>query len=587
MTATDEGLLVDELTVLDDLARRLTSLRDPREVLEEVAAQARRLLSADVAYLMLVRPDGTLRTEVVAGAYGTALQGIVLRRGLGMAGEVLRTGRPWASEDYLADTAFPHVEAVDTAASGEHLRGLLAVPLLVRGETIGVLCAATRAPRRFAGHDLDLAARLSSHAAVAIANARLLGRYQDAVRELEQTNASLRHTVASRRQHNDLRDRMNRLLLTGCRFTDLVEELRRELDGSVLVFGRRDELIDGDPTGSLAALTGGLTGAVIAEDPAAHLDREGVRGPVVVARVPSTSGYGGCLVAVPGPDERLDDLAGLLAVCATALALYVASQTSISEAELRTRGALLSALLSTDVPEETILRRAALARVDIARISAVAVFQLEGREPRAVTGLAQRLAEELDGWSAEHAGLAVALVSGATVDRTRAAVSRLAGAAPVTTIGIQEAPGGIAGVRSGFAGAQQTVTMLRALGREDECAVAAELGLYRPLFSAAGRGEIRAFVDHAVGPLVEHDARHGSELTTTLATFLAIGQNHTRAAAELHVHPNTLYRRLDRVTALLGDGWRTAPRTLEVHLALHLRELLGPTASAAPPAPAP
>lgn len=571
----DHRRQVDELTVLDDLARRLTTLRDPREVLDEVSLQARRLLSIDVAYLMLVQPDGTLRTEVVSGAYGSALHGIVLHRGVGMAGEVLRTGRPWTSRNYVADPAFAHVSEVDRAASGEGLVGMLAVPLLVGAETIGVLCASARDPRRFGARDIELASRLASHAAVAISNARLFEQYREAVSELKQANATLRRTAASRHQLNELRDRLNQLLLGHCRFADLMDELQRELGGTLAVFGRNDELTAGEPGLTLAGLTGGTTGAEISASPSAQLCLDGPDGPAVVTKIWSPTGYGGCLVGVASGRERIDDIAALLSVGATSMALYIASQVSISEAELRTRGALLSALLSTDVPEETILRRAALARVPIARISAVAVFQLEGKDSRVVTTLANRLADALDGWSAEHAGLAVALVAGATPEQTRATLTRLAGTGLATTVGIVEASGGIAAVRDGFQVAHQTVTVLRALDREDECAVATELGFYRPLFSEAGRGEIRTFVEHTVGPLLEHDRKHGTELASTLGTFLAIGQNHTRAAAELHVHPNTLYRRLDRVSALLGDGWRQAPRTLEVQLSLHLLEMLG------------
>lgn len=571
----DHRRQVDELTVLDDLARRLTTLRDPREVLDEVSVQARRLLSVDVTYLMLFQADGALRTEVVSGAYGTALYGIVLRRGAGMAGEVLRTGRPWTSRDYLADPTFPHVAEADLAAAGEGLVGMLAVPLRVGAETIGVLCASAREPRRFDDRDIELASRLASHAAVAISNAQLFEQYREAVSELKQANAALRGTVASRRQLNELRDRLNKHLLGSCRFADLVRELRREVGGTIAVFGRNDELVDGEPGLTLSGLTGGPAGAEIAASPSAQLCLDGPDGPAVVTRIWSPTGYGGCLAGVATGGERIDDLAALLSVGATSMALYIAAQLSISEAELRTRGTLLSALLSKDVPEETVLRRAALARVAVDRVSAVAVFQLEDRDSRVVTTLAHRLADTLDGWSAEHAGLAVALVAGATAEQTRATLTRLAGSTLATTVGIVDVGGGIAAIRDGFEVAHQTVTVLRALGRDDECAVAAELGFYRPLFSGAGRGEIRAFVEHTVGPLLEHDRKHGSELASTLDTFLAIGQNHTRAAAELHVHPNTLYRRLDRVTALLGDGWRRAPRTLEVQLALHLLEMLG------------
>ena len=59
----------DELAVLNDLARRLAALHDTREVLDEVARQARRLLGVDVAYIMLLRAE-RLRIEVVDGAMG-------------------------------------------------------------------------------------------------------------------------------------------------------------------------------------------------------------------------------------------------------------------------------------------------------------------------------------------------------------------------------------------------------------------------------------------------------------------------------------------------------------------------------------
>ena len=100
----------DELGVLNDLARRLAALHDTREVLDEVARQARRLLGVDVAYIMLLRAD-RLRIEVVDGAMGSAMRGIELESGQGLGGQVLATGRPLWSERYLEDTRFPHGRA--------------------------------------------------------------------------------------------------------------------------------------------------------------------------------------------------------------------------------------------------------------------------------------------------------------------------------------------------------------------------------------------------------------------------------------------------------------------------------------------
>ena len=103
----------DELVVLNDLARRLAALHDTRDVLDEVARQARRLLGVDVAYIMLLRGD-VLRIEGVDGAMGSAMRGIELERGQGLGGQVLAAGRPLWSESYLQDDRFPHTEGVDS-----------------------------------------------------------------------------------------------------------------------------------------------------------------------------------------------------------------------------------------------------------------------------------------------------------------------------------------------------------------------------------------------------------------------------------------------------------------------------------------
>ncbi|MFJ8927539.1 helix-turn-helix domain-containing protein [Streptomyces sp. NPDC102364] len=565
----------DELTVLNDLARRLTALRDPREVLDEVAAQARRLLAVDIAYLMLVQADGRLRTEVVSGTFGTALQGIVLDRGICLAGEVLCTGRPLMSDDYLGDPAFSHVEAIDDAAASEHLGGLLAVPLLLGDDTIGVLCAAARERRRFVHREVELLSGLASHAAVAIANARLFAQNSRTLAELEQANATLRRTAEARQQANDLRDRLTTLLIRGSGLTDLVEELRRSLGGALVVYDADETPIAGDRDLPFEEATGGGSGADIAASPTEQLILRGPRGPVLVAKISLASGYEGCVVALRSvEDEATEEPGGLLAVGATALALYVASQRSVAEAELRSRGELVSALLSADTEEHVIRRRAGAAGIKLDRVATVAVFERADRDAAPVLRLADRLSSRLDGWCAEHAGDVVAFLPEAPPEAVRETLTDLSGSALPASVGLEACDGGVRGVRRAYETARQTVLMLRALERHGTCALSAELGPYRLLFSTSGQGDIRTFVDSTIGPLLEHDRRHGTDLVATLTRFLAIGQNHTRAAADLHIHPNTLYRRLVRITALLGADWRTPPRPLEVQIALDLHGLL-------------
>ncbi|WP_433506542.1 PucR family transcriptional regulator [Pseudonocardia halophobica] len=125
--------------------------------------------------------------------------------------------------------------------------------------------------------------------------------------------------------------------------------------------------------------------------------------------------------------------------------------------------------------------------------------------------------------------------------------------------GVADCAGGVAGVRTAHETARQTAAVLHALGRTGRPVLAAELGVYRTLFSRAGRGEGCAFVEATLGPLLDHDRDRGRDLVPTLQAYLDHGEHHARTCEALHVHANTLYRRLDRIAALLGEGWRPGP----------------------------
>ncbi|WP_055586002.1 PucR family transcriptional regulator, partial [Peterkaempfera griseoplana] len=102
---------------------------------------------------------------------------------------------------------------------------------------------------------------------------------------------------------------------------------------------------------------------------------------------------------------------------------------------------------------------------------------------------------------------------------------------------------------------------------------AADLGFLGVLL---GDGhDVDGFVETALGPLLEYDARRGTELVRTLRAYFDCGGSLTRAKDRLHVHVNTVVQRLDRVQALLGHDWNGPERALELQLALRLHLLSG------------
>jgi PucR-like helix-turn-helix protein len=120
--------------------------------------------------------------------------------------------------------------------------------------------------------------------------------------------------------------------------------------------------------------------------------------------------------------------------------------------------------------------------------------------------------------------------------------------------------------------ARLVATMLR-LGRTSESATPDDLGVAGLV--GASDVDVRSHVHYVLGKVIDYDTQRGTDLIGTLQAYFAAGQSPTRAATSLHIHPNTVQQRLDRVTALLGDGWQSPDRSLDLQVALRLRSALG------------
>ncbi|NUO41222.1 MAG: PucR family transcriptional regulator [Streptomyces sp.] len=68
----------------------------------------------------------------------------------------------------------------------------------------------------------------------------------------------------------------------------------------------------------------------------------------------------------------------------------------------------------------------------------------------------------------------------------------------------------------------------------------------------ANRERLAGLVQHALGPLLEWEAAHPSDLVRTLEIHLRNGCSPTRTAALLHIGRQSLYQRLERIESLLG-----------------------------------
>jgi len=154
-------------------------------------------------------------------------------------------------------------------------------------------------------------------------------------------------------------------------------------------------------------------------------------------------------------------------------------------------------------------------------------------------------------------------------DQLAEAVARAGG---VATVGVS-GPVAAADVAATYDEARGCLDTLLTLGRSGEVSDPAGLGVARLLLGANGPDQLAQFVASALGPVTAYDAQRGTSLIETLEAWFGAGGRLKETAAALHVHPNTVTQRLDRIGELLGAGWRDPGRALDLQLALRLARL--------------
>lgn len=122
-------------------------------------------------------------------------------------------------------------------------------------------------------------------------------------------------------------------------------------------------------------------------------------------------------------------------------------------------------------------------------------------------------------------------------------------------------------------------TLVDQAGRALELArVAARPVAYSPAMHAgviqalSGRPEIRRSADGLLGPLRQHDARHGDTLESALAVWLKHHGQTSPAAAELGVHRHTLRNRVATAGSLLGRNLDDPDVRADLWVALRLSQ---------------
>ncbi|MBA9002660.1 MULTISPECIES: helix-turn-helix domain-containing protein [Thermomonospora] len=566
-----------ELAALFETASDLAGLRDLDAVLEAIVRRARRLLHADVSYMTLNDDErGDTYMRVTDGSVSAAFRALRLPLGAGLGGLVAQTGMPYTSGSYLSDDQFRHTTEIDTAVAEEGLVSILGVPMRLGSRSIGVLFAAHRTDHPFAKEEVALLSSLAAYAAVAIDNARLLAETRAALEELSAANEVIRARGDAVERAAQAHDRMADLVVRGAGVADICRVVVDVLGGTVFVLEGDAVLasVGGEPDPADLAIAADLAAA------SRTTGRTVSRGALRVATATAGAETLCTLVlrCAGEPSDTLSDIdQRILERAAIVIALLRLIQRSVAEAEGRVRGDLLRDLLDGRmIDRQTMADRARRVGVEPGDRHVLVVVRHDADDE---TG--RRRAAF---WAASHAtahhGLfqvqgaeIILLLPGEDPGETARGVARELGqslGAPATA-GAAGPVTALEPLTACYEEAKRCADALLALGRRGTGAGARELGFVGLLIGHDN--DVTGFVESALGPVLDYDAKRGTELVATLDAYFGCGGALSKTAARLHIHTNTVTQRLERVGRLLGPGWQEPERALELQLALRLHRL--------------
>jgi signal transduction histidine kinase len=222
----------EALRFLTRAGRVLATSLDPDQTLKRLVRLAVPRVAC-FAVIDLVREDGRME-RVAFGHIDSEKEPLLARpepfrpkeQGLLPIGQVLEDGTPMMIERLERDWTGSE-EVLDRLRRLDG-RSLIIVPLVVRGQTLGTLTlGSTRTDRYYRETDLSLAREFARSAGLALENARLYRRAQEAIASRDEVLAIVSH---------DLRNPVNRVRLAGDMLleTNQVSEGGRKMIGIVI-----------------------------------------------------------------------------------------------------------------------------------------------------------------------------------------------------------------------------------------------------------------------------------------------------------------------------------------------------------------
>jgi nitrogen regulatory protein A len=120
-----------------------------------------KITSSDFSGLAWIdQQDSRIRWLYVSGNSNERFKRLALKSGRGLAGHVLKLGRPIIIDASMTELELSRVQYDFPIMLVEHLQTAIGVPITVNNETRGVLLIGNRSERYYEDHDLHLVSNL-------------------------------------------------------------------------------------------------------------------------------------------------------------------------------------------------------------------------------------------------------------------------------------------------------------------------------------------------------------------------------------------------------------------------------------------
>jgi DNA-binding PucR family transcriptional regulator len=263
------------------------------------------------------------------------------------------------------------------------------------------------------------------------------------------------------------------------------------------------------------------------------------------------------------------------------------------------RGLLRDVLSGKAAPDELLVRLQAqgfdtqnVLRIVIVEPGTTQPSPAESAEPRTVGRLGGRLLRSLDDalsrrrmpFLSSPMGAQVVVITELPDAGTAAARALLADLQQAATQSVSSDPvavgcsaplPGVAGAARGLLQAKAACSATRRAPQVASTGIFEELSGQFRLLDGLDETSLRDLVHRTFAPLLDYDARHRAMLFETLRTLFEHRLAVQETADALHIHRNTLQKRLAHVERLLSIDLSDLDAIVDVRLGLHAAELLG------------